>query len=515
MDDKLKGGIAVLDFGGQYTHLICRRIRGAGVYASILPYDTPLQGIRDSGVAGIVLSGGPASVYSEHAPRPDPRIFSDGLPLLGICYGYQLLVEAHGGSVKRTSRREYGRSQLKIKNRAGIFRGLNHKVLDCWMSHTDTAVDLPKGFVSLATSQGSPYAAVSSSDGRQLGVQFHPEVSHTQDGDLILRNFVLDICGAKRSWKMGRFVERTVLDLKRSIDGNALCAVSGGVDSTVAASLVRKAIGARLTCIFVDHGLLRAGEENEVPQILASSLDLKVERIEAKERFLSALKGIRDPEEKRKRIGATFGDMFREFSSRHGPFEYLVQGTLYPDVVESGRASHESAIIKTHHNVGGLPRDLGLEVVEPLRDLYKDEVRRVAKILHLPNSLIKRHPFPGPGLAVRIIGEVTEEKLDICRRCNLIVEEVLRERGVYDKVWQAFAFLGDDKVTGVQGDERRLGHHVTVKVVESSDAMTADWSRLPSGVIDRMSTRITNEVEGVVSVAYSVSSKPPATIEPQ
>jgi GMP synthase (glutamine-hydrolysing) len=450
-NDLLRDGIGVLDFGGQYTHLICRRVRALGVYASIVPHQTPVSELRRLGVAGIILSGGPASVHSTNAPKPDSRIFHDGLPLLGICYGYQLLVEAHGGSVKKAKKREYGRSPLFIRRKSDLFRSFGGKRLLCWMSHTDSATRLPKGFLTLAVSHNSPHAAISSPDGKQLGVQFHPEVSHTEKGDVMLRNFVLGVCKAKRRWKMDQFVDRTIESLSHSIDGTALCAVSGGIDSAVAAKLVQRAIGDRLICMFVDHGLLRAGEEKEVPRILRS-LGLSVESIDAKERFLQTLKGVSDPEEKRRRIGLAFAEVFEGFASRRGGFEYLVQGTLYPDVVESGRASSESSIIKTHHNVGGLPSSLGMKVVEPLRDLYKDEVRQVAKALGFPANIINRHPFPGPGLAVRIIGEITDQKLRACKECNIIVEEVLEKANLYHRVWQAFAFIGDDMVTGVMGD---------------------------------------------------------------
>ena len=511
---ELNGGVAVLDFGGQYAHLICRRIRALGVYAALLPHDTPTAELKGGGVAGVILSGGPASVYSEGAPRPDPRLFEGKLPVLGICYGYQLLVTAHGGEVGRVERREYGRSTIRVLQKGGLFEGLDSDHLVAWMSHTDSAKSVPPSFSVIASSENSPYAAVRIPQGPQIGVQFHPEVSHTERGQELLANFVLGICRAKKEWSLGGFRKKSVKQLSE-LEGRVLCAVSGGVDSSVTAALLHEAVRGRLRCMFIDTGLLRAGEAEKVRRFLGEDLGVDVAFVDASKRFLEALAGVGDPEEKRRTVGRVFAEVFEEFAAREGPFAHLAQGTLYPDIIESGRSGGPASVIKTHHNVGGLPAGLSMHVVEPLGELYKDEVRELGAILGLPPGVLGRHPFPGPGLAVRVVGEVTEGKLRVSREAGRVVEEVLQEEGLYDRVWQAFAYVGDDKITGVLGDERRLGYQVTVKVVESTDAMTADWSRLPPEVVERISTRITNEVEGVVGVAYSVSSKPPATIEPQ
>jgi GMP synthase (glutamine-hydrolysing) len=511
----LRGGIAVLDFGGQYSHLIARRVRALGVYSALLPFDTPVSSLREMGVKGVVLSGGPSSVYGKGAPHPDKAVFSGAIPVLGICYGYQLLVQGHGGEVKRASKREYGKSSLRITDRSGIFSGIDVQAMTCWMSHGDSATALPPDLRPMATSDNSPFAAIRSADGLQFGVQFHPEVVHTEHGDKVLSNFVFGVCRAERKWSMEGFLEETLGELRQTPEGRVLCAVSGGVDSSVTSVLLDKALHDRLQCVFIDTGLLREGEGAEVSRFLKGDLGVPLESIDASKRFLAALKGVSDPERKRKIVGKVFADEFEEYAREKGPFRYLAQGTLYPDVIESGQTSAPASVIKTHHNVGGLPKDLKLELIEPLRELYKDEVRALGSLLGLPPEVLRRHPFPGPGLAVRIIGEVTPEKVRICRGANAIVEQVMREEKLYDKVWQAFAYVGDDKVTGVLGDERTVGSQVTVRVVESVDAMTADWYRMPHAVMERISSRITNEVDGVVSVAYSISSKPPATIEPQ
>ena len=514
MEHDLSGGIAVLDFGGQYAHLICRRVRALGVYSALLPHDTPLSELKSKKVAGVILSGGPSSVYAGGAPVADPSIFRGDIPLLGICYGYQLMVTAHGGEVGRAERREYGRSSIRVVEGGGLFEGVGKDSLVCWMSHSDSATRLPSSLQVLATSEHSPYAAVRLAGASQFGVQFHPEVSHTEKGQVMLSNFVFGVCKALRNWSMQGFLKYSV-EACSKLEGRVLCAVSGGVDSSVTAVLLNKAVGERLTSVFIDTGLLREGEGDRVKQLLGKDLGVNVTAIDASRKFLDGLKGVVDPEEKRVVVGRTFAEVFEAFARERGPFEHLAQGTLYPDVIESGRSTGPASVIKTHHNVGGLPSGLSMKVVEPLRELYKDEVRELGSLLGLPKSVIQRHPFPGPGLSVRVVGEATKDKLRICRQASRVVEEVLEDEGLYGQVWQAFAYVGDDTVTGVLGDERRTGHQVTVKVVDSLDAMTADWVRIDPNILERISTRITNEVEGVVAVAYSISSKPPATIEPQ
>ena len=484
--NSLRGGVGVLDFGGQYSHLICRRIRALGVSAALLPYDTTVEELRTTGVAGVILSGGPASVYGTSSPRPDNRLFHDTIPLLGICYGYQLLVQAHGGDVQRSERREYGRSNLRILELSGIFSHIGQERIACWMSHSDSATRLSPDLSVLAASENSPFAAIRSKDGLHYGVQFHPEVRHTQMGERILANFVFEVCKAEKNWDMREILQETVRDLSISIKGKVLCATSGGVDSTVTAALLHSAVQDRVTCVFVDNGLLREDESEEVRRAFEEELKIPLHFIDASAEFLRGLKGVRDAEEKRKIIGRIFAEKFVDFARTNGEYRYLAQGTLYPDVIESGKSSGPASVIKTHHNVGGLPSDLPLELVEPLRELYKDEVRELGRLLGLPERLLKRHPFPGPGLAVRVIGEVTEEKLKICRHSNRVVEDTLIEAGLYDKVWQGFAYVGEDRVTGVSGDERRVGYQVTVKVVESADAMTADWSRVPYEILEKI-----------------------------
>jgi GMP synthase (glutamine-hydrolysing) len=507
--------IVVLDFGSQYSHLICRRIREVNVFCELLPYNTPAQVIKELDPKGIIFSGGPSSVYAKDAPKPDKQLFQMGKPILGICYGHQVLVDNFGGKVKRASSREYGRAGLVIDDKSDLFKGLGQGI-NCWMSHGDAAEKLPNGFKVLAHTENSQSAAIGNRDKKFYGIQFHPEVVHTQRGTQILKNFAHEISGAEAEWNMKSFVETTIKDIRQQVgEEKVLAAVSGGIDSTVVAALMHKAIGDNLRCVFINHGLLRQGEERDVVKLFKDHLGIEIIYVNAERQFLGKLKGVTDPEEKRKIIGEEFANAFVDVVKKSGPYHWLAQGTLYPDVIESGVSKGPAAVIKTHHNVGGLPKWLNLKVIEPLRYLYKDEVRKAAKLLDVPDELLKRHPFPGPGLAVRIIGEVTPEKIRICKAASMIAEDELKAAGWYDKVWQAYAAVGDDRAVGVLGDERVYGHIVMVRVVESMDAMTADWSRLPHELIEKISNRITNEVEGATWVTYAVSSKPPATIEPQ
>ena len=504
--------IIVLDFGSQYSHLICRRIREFSVYAELVPYDISPEELKKMNPKGIIFSGGPSSVYNEDAPKPDEELFNLNLPLLGICYGHQLIVNKFGGKVKRANK-EYGSSLLSMEKDSGLLDGIG-KSIRAWMSHGDEAEEIPSNFDVIGHTENSHAAAIANTNRTIFGIQFHPEVVHTERGTDILKNFVLNVCKVKQEWTMEGFVDKTVKEISE-IDGNVLCGVSGGIDSTVAALLIHKAIGNRLTGVFVDNGLLRLNESKEIEDMFKNNFSLNFHRIDANDQFLSKLKGITDPEQKRKIVGEEFIQVFTEFAKENGPFEWLAQGTLYPDVIESGVSKGPAAVIKSHHNVGGLPDWLNLKILEPLRELYKDEVRDIARILGVPEKLLKRHPFPGPGLSVRIIGEITPSKLVICRKASKIVEDELWDAGIYDKVWQAYAAVGDDKAVGVVGDERKYGRIVTVRVVDSIDAMTADWTRLPNGVLEKISNRITNEIEEVTWVSYVISSKPPATIEPQ
>jgi GMP synthase (glutamine-hydrolysing) len=506
--------ILVLDFGAQYTQLIARRIREERVYCEIQPPTIPLERVRAFRPSGIVLSGGPSSVLDAGSPDADPGILALGVPVLGICYGEQWLVQRMGGVVEKGETREYGRALVKLAGEDPLFAGLPGAELTVWMSHGDRVLRLPEGFRVLGTSSGSPYAAIRHGTRPIWGVQFHPEVIHTEGGRRILANFVHGICGCDASWTMEAFLTESVAAVRARVgEGRAVCGLSGGVDSAVAAALVHRALGERLTCILVDHGLLREGEREEVEETFRAHLGVRLVTVDASARFLAALAGVSDPERKRRIIGHLFIEVFEEEARRLGGIGFLVQGTLYPDVIESVSVRGPSATIKTHHNVGGLPERMQLRLVEPLRELFKDEVRELGRRLGLPEGLVGRHPFPGPGLAVRVIGDVTPERLAMLRRADAIVVEEIRAAGLYDSIWQAFAVFLPIQSVGVMGDARTYENAVAVRAVTSVDAMTADWARIPFEVLERISSRITNEVPGLNRVVYDVSSKPPATIE--
>jgi GMP synthase (glutamine-hydrolysing) len=514
---KAPGGIVVLDFGGQYTQLIARRIREQKVFSQILPCSATTAEIRALEPVGLVLSGGPSSVYDPGAPHCDPKVLGLGLPVLGICYGLQWMAHTLGGRVERAERREYGPAELDVRDHSALFAGLpEHSRI--WMSHGDNVERLPEGFRVVGVT-ASAVAAAEDARRKLYAVQFHPEVRHTEWGQAILRNFLFEICRAQPTWTGKAFIEDTVAGLRERVgEGHAMAALSGGVDSAVASLLVHRAIGERLVNVFVDTGLLRKNEYEETLALVRDGLKLNVIGVRAAERFLERLRGVTDPEEKRRRIGAEFIAVFaeqaRERAQKWGRApRFLVQGTLYPDVIESVSVKGPSVTIKTHHNVGGLPQDLPFELVEPLRDLFKDEVRGVGRELGLPEELLVKHPFPGPGLAVRVVGEVTRANLETLRAADAVVVEEIRRAGLYEKVWQAFAVLLPVRSVGVMGDARSYGLTVAVRVVTSEDAMTADWARLPDEVLERISTRVVNEVPGVSRVVYDVSSKPPSTIE--
>ncbi len=507
--------IVVLDFGAQYSQLIARRIREQGVFCEIVPGTVDAETLRARKPVGIVLSGGPSSVLDAAAPHFDLAVLDIGCPVLGICYGLQLLAHHLGGLVETADDREYGRALLKIERDDPLFAELEGGVERVvWMSHGDRVLRLPEGFEALATSNGSPFAAVRDRNRPIWGVQFHPEVVHTDGGTQMLRNFALGICRARASWSMDSFIEDAVARIREQVgDGRVICGLSGGVDSSVAATLVHQAVGDQLTCIFVDNGLLRANEREEVERLFDKVLDHSLVTVDARDRFLSELAGIEDPERKRKTIGRVFIEVFQEEADRLGGADFLVQGTLYPDVIESVSVKGQSVTIKTHHNVGGLPDEMRLELVEPLRELFKDEVREVGRKLGLPESAIGRHPFPGPGLAVRIIADVTAARLEAVRAADAIVTQEIRRAGLYDQMWQGFAVFLPIQTVGVMGDERTYDNVIAVRCVTSVDAMTADWARLPNEVLASISSRIINEVKGINRVVYDISSKPPATIE--
>ncbi|GAB6138637.1 glutamine-hydrolyzing GMP synthase [Halanaerobaculum tunisiense] len=505
--------ILVLDFGGQYSKLIARRVRECNVYSEVVPYDISIERIKELNPAGIIFSGGPASVYGADAPYVEEEIFKLEIPILGICYGMQLMSHLlPGGKVEQADEREYGRAMLTVKEELDLLSDVGQE-LECWMSHGDRVTEMPTGFEIIGYTANSPVAAI----GNQLlgfyGVQFHPEVVHTPQGTEIINNFLYNVCECSGDWTTSSFIEETVADIKEEVgDKQVICGLSGGVDSSVAAALVHEAIGDQLTCIFVDHGLLRKDEGTEVEETFGQEFDMNLVYVEAQERFLDKLNEVGDPEEKRKIIGNEFIRVFEEEAVKVGDAGYLVQGTIYSDVIESG-GSDASATIKSHHNVGGLPEDMTFKLIEPLRELFKDEVREVGAELGLPEEIVWRQPFPGPGLGIRVLGEVTKDKLEVLKEADAVFREEIKEAGLQREIWQYFAVLPPMKSVGVMGDERTYTHTIALRAVKSKDAMTADWARIPHDVLANISQQITNQVPEVNRVVYDITSKPPATIE--
>lgn len=505
--------ILILDFGSQVTQLIARRVREQSVYCEIHPYNISYEKIKEFAPKGVILSGGPASVYDKDAPHSDARIFDLGVPVFGICYGMQLMTHQLGGRVERSKKREYGRAVMNLDDTSDLFTGFEGRA-EVWMSHGDRIEAMPAGFQAISHTEHCPAAAMKDEKRRFYGVQFHPEVVHTPRGDEILGNFLFNICGCEPTWTMANFIETAIEEIRRKVGkGNVICALSGGVDSSVVAVLIHKAIGDQLQCIFVNNGLLRKGEAEKVVNLFSRHFHINLDYVDAADRFLDKLADVADPERKRKIIGNEFIYLFEEEAKKLGQVDYLAQGTLYPDVIESVSIKGPSAVIKSHHNVGGLPEKMDLKLLEPVRELFKDEVRLLGKELGMPDEVIYRQPFPGPGLAIRCIGEVTKERLDILREADAIVLDEIRKAGLYREIWQSFAVILPVKTVGVMGDARTYEYTVALRAVNSLDGMTADWVKLPYEVLGSISSRIINEVKGVNRVVYDISQKPPATIE--
>ena len=521
LEDNLKSQIIViLDFGSQYSELIARRIRETQVYSEVLSYRTTAEQLRQINPKGIILSGGPSSVYDTGAPQCDPDIWQLGVPVLGVCYGMQLMVKQLGGTVERSKRAEYGKASLFIDDPTDLLTNVEEGST-MWMSHGDSCTELPDGFETLAHTENTSCAAIANHGRHLFGVQFHPEVVHSIGGIALIRNFVYHICECEPTWTTEAFVDQSIREIRAKVgDKRVLLALSGGVDSSTLAFLLHRAIGDQLTCMFIDQGFMRKGEPERLVELFDQQFHISVQYVEARDRFLTQLEGITDPEEKRRRIGHEFIQVFEEESNRLGPFDYLAQGTLYPDVIESAdtnvdpKSGERVAVkIKSHHNVGGLPKNLRFKLVEPLRKLFKDEVRKLGRSIGLPEEIVRRHPFPGPGLAIRIIGEVTAERLNILRDADFIVRDEISKQGIYHDFWQAFAVLLPVRSVGVMGDQRTYAHPIVLRLITSEDGMTADWARVPYEVLEIISNRIVNEVKGVNRVVYDITSKPPGTIE--